>query len=100
MGKKTSYKRLKGSQSLRQRLVLSTLASTPVLIDDIRADDTMPGLRPHEISLLRLLERICDDCVVEINETGEFFIIIFIFSLKICAFGFLNFLIIKFLFTY
>ncbi|ESR37328.1 hypothetical protein CICLE_v10028663mg [Citrus x clementina] len=70
MGKKTSYKRLKGSQSLRQRLVLSTLASTPVLIDDIRADDTMPGLRPHEISLLRLLERICDDCVVEINETG------------------------------
>ncbi|KAF8399415.1 hypothetical protein HHK36_015280 [Tetracentron sinense] len=67
---KTSYMRLKGSQQLRQRLLLSTLSATPVLIEDIRADDTWPGLRPHEVSLLRLLEKISDDCVVEINETG------------------------------
>ncbi|OVA00309.1 RNA 3'-terminal phosphate cyclase [Macleaya cordata] len=67
---KTSYMRLKGSQHLRQRLLLSTLAATPILIDEIRPDDTWPGLRPHEISLLRLLEKISDDCVVEINETG------------------------------
>ncbi|XP_047311107.1 probable RNA 3'-terminal phosphate cyclase-like protein [Impatiens glandulifera] len=65
-----SYLRLKGSKCLRQRLLLSTLSSTPVLIEDIRAEDSFPGLRPHEVSLLRLLEMICDDCVVEINETG------------------------------
>ncbi|KAM7529042.1 hypothetical protein LguiB_032452 [Lonicera macranthoides] len=67
---KTSYLRVKGSQNLRQRLLLSTLSTTPILIDDIRADATWPGLRPHEVSFLRLLELICDDCVVEINETG------------------------------
>ncbi|KAJ7981241.1 RNA 3'-terminal phosphate cyclase-like protein [Quillaja saponaria] len=67
---KTTYKRIKGSQNLRQRLLLATLSSTPVLIEDIRADETWPGLQKHEVSLLRLIEKICDDCVVEINETG------------------------------
>ncbi|XP_057446869.1 probable RNA 3'-terminal phosphate cyclase-like protein isoform X2 [Lotus japonicus] len=67
---KTSYKRLKGSQSFRQRLLLATLSSTPILIEDIRADETWPGLRSHEILLLRLFDTICDDCLVEINETG------------------------------
>ncbi|KAL6960710.1 hypothetical protein U1Q18_038473 [Sarracenia purpurea var. burkii] len=67
---KTSFLRLKGSKNLRHRLLLSTLVSTPVLIEDIHADETWPGLRPHEVSFLRLLEKICDDCVVEINETG------------------------------
>ncbi|XP_010273558.1 PREDICTED: probable RNA 3'-terminal phosphate cyclase-like protein [Nelumbo nucifera] len=67
---KTSYMRLKGSQQFRQRLLLSTLSATPVIIEDIRPDDSWPGLRSHEISFLRLLEKITDDCVVEINETG------------------------------
>ncbi|KAL0377507.1 UNVERIFIED_CONTAM: putative RNA 3'-terminal phosphate cyclase-like protein [Sesamum radiatum] len=67
---KLSYMKLKGSQNLRLRLLLSTLSSTPILIDDIRADATWPGLRPHEVSFLRLLEKVSDDCVVEINETG------------------------------
>ncbi|XP_048438476.1 probable RNA 3'-terminal phosphate cyclase-like protein isoform X2 [Pyrus x bretschneideri] len=67
---KASYKRLTGSQNLRQRLVLAAVASTPVLIEDIRAEETWPGLRPHEVSFLRLLEKVSDDCVVEINETG------------------------------
>ncbi|KAG5060739.1 hypothetical protein JHK87_001768 [Glycine soja] len=62
--------RLKGSRSFRQRLLLSTLSSTPILIEDIRADETWPGLRNHEISLLRLFETVCDDCHVEINETA------------------------------
>ncbi|EPS72448.1 hypothetical protein M569_02311 [Genlisea aurea] len=67
---KIPYMRLKGSRSLRLRLLLSTLSSTPILIEDIHAEDTWPGLRPHEVSLLRLLEKVSDDCVVEINETG------------------------------
>ncbi|KAD6796691.1 hypothetical protein E3N88_07587 [Mikania micrantha] len=61
---------LKGSQNLRQRLLLSTLSSTPILIEDIRADATWPGLLSHEVSFLRLLETVSDDCHVEINETG------------------------------
>lgn len=71
---KISYMKLKGSQNLRLRLLLSTLSSIPVLIEDIRADATWPGLRPHEVSFLRLLEKVCDDCVVEINETGNCYV--------------------------
>ncbi|XP_073146314.1 probable RNA 3'-terminal phosphate cyclase-like protein [Henckelia pumila] len=67
---KTSYTKLKGSQNFRLRLLLSTLSSTPILIEDIRANATWPGLRRHEISFLRLLEKISDSCDVEINETG------------------------------
>ncbi|XVF00289.1 hypothetical protein REPUB_Repub03eG0272100 [Reevesia pubescens] len=67
---KIPYKRLKGSQNLRQRLLLATLNSTPILIEDIHADETLPGLRPHEISLIRLFEKLTDDCTIEINETG------------------------------
>ncbi|XP_052195090.1 probable RNA 3'-terminal phosphate cyclase-like protein [Diospyros lotus] len=70
---KTNYMRIKGSQNLRQRLLLSSLASIPILVEDIRVDESWPGLRPHEVSFLRLLEKICDDCVVEINETGTKF---------------------------
>ncbi|KAL8471521.1 hypothetical protein ACS0TY_028964 [Phlomoides rotata] len=68
---KTSYMRLKGSNNLRLRLLLSMLSSTPILVEDIRVDSTWPGLRPHEVSFLRLLEKVCDDCTVEINETGR-----------------------------
>ncbi|CAO2818071.1 unnamed protein product [Amaranthus hypochondriacus] len=67
---KTKYVKLQGSQNLRLRLLLSTLSSTPILIDDIRSNHTIPGLRPHEVSFLRLIETVCDDCTVEINETG------------------------------
>ena len=83
---KTKYVKLQGSQSLRLRLLLSTLSSTPILIDDIRSNHTIPGLRPHEVSFLRLIETVCDDCTVEINETGtalyypcQFKIVLFIF---------------------
>jgi RNA 3'-terminal phosphate cyclase-like protein len=62
--------RFKGAEHFRQRLVLSTLSGRPIRIDDIRAADQAPGLRDHEASLLRLLEKLCDGVVVEINETG------------------------------
>ncbi|KAL0558928.1 hypothetical protein IC582_003516 [Cucumis melo] len=67
---KTKYKELRGSQILRQKLVLATLSRTPVRIDDIRPNTISPGLRPYEKSLLDLLEKICDDCFIDINETG------------------------------
>ncbi|PNW79091.1 hypothetical protein CHLRE_09g400367v5 [Chlamydomonas reinhardtii] len=63
--------RFKGSQHFRQRLVCSTLSGRPIRIDDIRAaDPESPGLREFEASFLRLLEKLTNGCVVEINETG------------------------------
>ncbi|KAI9074237.1 hypothetical protein K1719_043802 [Acacia pycnantha] len=59
---KKDYKRLKGCQSFRQRFVLATLSGTSIIIEDIRVDETLPGLLKHEVSFLRLLEKICDGC--------------------------------------
>ncbi|RZC56750.1 hypothetical protein C5167_015597 [Papaver somniferum] len=64
------YMKLKGGRHFRQRLVLSTLSGTPISIEEIRADETWPGLRSHEIKLLRLIELISDGGAVVINETG------------------------------
>ena len=63
--------RFKGSAHLRQRLLLSTLTGRGIRVDDIRADDQSPGLRDYEASLLRLLEKVTNGCVIEINETGD-----------------------------
>jgi RNA 3'-terminal phosphate cyclase len=52
-------------------MVLATLTSSTVTIVDIRADGT-PGLREHEVSLLRLIDKISDHSDIEINETGTF----------------------------
>ena len=76
---KTTYMKLKGSQNLRLHLLLATLFVTPVLIKDIRHEDTLTGLRSYEVSLLRLFEEVCDDCVVKINNTKEV-IYVFLFS--------------------
>jgi hypothetical protein len=62
--------KFRGCSSFRQRLLLSTLSGRAVRIDDIRADDASPGLRDFEASFLRLLEKLTNGCVVEINETG------------------------------
>ncbi|CAH2072204.1 unnamed protein product [Thlaspi arvense] len=67
---KIAFKRVKGSKSLRQRLLLSALSLKPIIIDEIRADDMIPGLRPHEMSLIRLFDAVSDDSIIEVNETG------------------------------
>ena len=63
--------RFAGSEHFRQRLVCSTLSGKAIRIDDIRAQDQNPGLRDYEASLLRLLEKVTNGCIIEINETGE-----------------------------
>lgn len=85
MGNKddTGYKTLKGSKNFRQRLLLATLTSTPIIIEDIRTDETWPGLRNYEISLLRLFESVCDDFKVKINETGNCFLFIYLVFLVV-----------------
>lgn len=62
--------RFKGSRHFRQRLLLSTLSQRSIIIEDIRSDESPPGLKSFEISLLRLIEKISDDGRVVINETG------------------------------
>jgi RNA 3'-terminal phosphate cyclase-like protein len=62
--------RFRGARQLRQRLVFATLAGRSIRVDGIRSDDPAPGLRDYEASLLRLLEKVTNGCLVEINETG------------------------------
>ncbi|KAJ1292874.1 hypothetical protein BS78_01G023700 [Paspalum vaginatum] len=62
--------RFSGSRHFRQRMVLATLTSKAVTIVDIRSGDAAPGLRPHEISLLRLIDKISDRHTIDLNETG------------------------------
>lgn len=60
----------KGSSYLRQRLVQSTLSGKSVKIIEIRSNDDEPGLKEFEVNLIRLLDKITNGTVVELNETG------------------------------
>jgi len=59
-------------KSLAHRLVLSTLTGRAIHISQIRpTSPSDPGLAPHEISLLRLLEAVTDGSHIEISYTGS-----------------------------
>lgn len=60
----------KGSSFFRQRLILSVLSGKPVRILDIRSLQDEPGLHEFEINLIRLLDKITNGTVIELNETG------------------------------
>ncbi|KAI4217177.1 MAG: hypothetical protein LQ351_000486 [Letrouitia transgressa] len=58
-------------RALAQRLVLSTLTGRPVHISQIRPSSPLnPGLEPHEVSFLRLLESVTNGSVIEISYSG------------------------------
>mmetsp|Transcript_609 Transcript_609/g.959 ORF Transcript_609/g.959 Transcript_609/m.959 type:complete len:446 (+) Transcript_609:119-1456(+) len=60
-----------GATQFRLRLVTSLLSSRPLLLRNIRSDDLdAPGLREHEASFLRLLDRMTNGTRIEINATG------------------------------
>eukprot|EP00580_Thalassiosira_gravida_P010740 CAMPEP_0201644916 /NCGR_PEP_ID=MMETSP0493-20130528/31064_1 /ASSEMBLY_ACC=CAM_ASM_000838 /TAXON_ID=420259 /ORGANISM="Thalassiosira gravida, Strain GMp14c1" /LENGTH=432 /DNA_ID=CAMNT_0048119731 /DNA_START=75 /DNA_END=1373 /DNA_ORIENTATION=+ len=60
-----------GATQFRLRLVTSLLSSRPLLLRNIRSDDLdAPGLREHEASFLRLLDRMTNGTKIEINATG------------------------------
>ncbi|KAH8344705.1 hypothetical protein KR067_003897 [Drosophila pandora] len=61
----------RGSNFLKQRLILSCLSGKPVKITQIRSEDeTAPGLREYEISLIRLLDKITNGTKIELNPAG------------------------------
>lgn len=61
----------KTHQSLAHRLILSTLTGRAVHISQIRpSSHTEPGLAPHEISFLRLLDAVTNGSSFEISYTG------------------------------
>lgn len=63
--------RFTGHQFLIYRLVLSTLIGRAVHISQIRSSSpTKPGLAPHEVSFLRLLETVTNGSHIEISYTG------------------------------
>lgn len=58
-------------KSLTHRLVLSTLSGRAIQISQIRPSSTTnPGLGPHEVSFLRLLEAVTNGSHIEISYTG------------------------------
>ncbi|KAI0889992.1 18S rRNA biogenesis protein [Annulohypoxylon maeteangense] len=60
-----------GHKSFTQRLVLSTLTGRPIHISKIRSNSpTNPGLAPHEVSFLRLLEAVTNGSSMQISYTG------------------------------
>ena len=58
-------------KAFTHRLVLSTLTGRAIHISQIRpSSPTNPGLTPHEISFLRLLEAVTNGSHIEISYTG------------------------------
>jgi RNA 3'-terminal phosphate cyclase-like protein len=65
-----SYLSFNGHHHLSTRLVLSTLTGKPIHVTKIRNTALPPGLIPHEISLLRLLDAVTNGTHIEFNSTG------------------------------
>ncbi|KAJ4173686.1 hypothetical protein NW754_012681 [Fusarium falciforme] len=65
------FLRFTGHRHFTQRLILSTLTGRPVHISKIRSTSpTNPGLAPHEISFLRLLEAVTNGSSMQISYSG------------------------------
>ena len=63
--------RFKSQKSFAHRLVLATLTGKAIHISQIRPNShSNPGLAPHEISFLRLLEAVTNGSHIEISYTG------------------------------
>ncbi|EGO52983.1 hypothetical protein NEUTE1DRAFT_133500 [Neurospora tetrasperma FGSC 2508] len=70
-GEKTDFIRFTGHRAFTHRIVLSTLTGRPVHISKIRSSSaTHPGLAPHEVSFLRLIEAITNGSVIDVSYSG------------------------------
>ncbi|CAG8511708.1 19173_t:CDS:2 [Gigaspora rosea] len=66
----TKILKFSGHNYFRQRLVLATLSGKTVKIDKIRSDDNDPGLKDFEANFLRLLDKVTNGSIIEINYSG------------------------------
>ncbi|KAF4122444.1 RNA 3'-terminal phosphate cyclase-like protein [Geosmithia morbida] len=65
------FLRFTGHRSFARRLTLATLTGRPIHISKIRSSSpTNPGLAPHEVSFLRLLEAVTNGSSMQISFTG------------------------------
>ncbi|VUC33841.1 unnamed protein product [Clonostachys rosea] len=65
------FLRFTSHRAFAQRLTISTLTGRPVHISKIRSSSpTNPGLAPHEVSFLRLLETVTNGSSMQISYTG------------------------------
>ena len=61
----------RGAEGFRQRLVLATLSGRSVRISHIRSNaEEAVGLSDYEASFVRLLEKVTNGSLIEINHTG------------------------------
>jgi len=67
---KNRFQEYKGSNFLRQRLVLATITGKGVRISNIRTRDDDPGLQEAEAGFVRLLDKMTNGSKIEVNETG------------------------------
>ncbi|CAF9909706.1 MAG: hypothetical protein GOMPHAMPRED_006845 [Gomphillus americanus] len=59
------------TENFTLRLVLASLTGRSIQISQIRPESTSnPGLTPHEISFLRLLEAVTNGSVIDVSMTG------------------------------
>eukprot|EP00920_Eleutheroschizon_duboscqi_P014554 GHVT01033811.1.p1 GENE.GHVT01033811.1~~GHVT01033811.1.p1 ORF type:complete len:514 (+),score=106.32 GHVT01033811.1:1507-3048(+) len=70
----SSYLSYFGSNFFRQRLAFSTLSGRPIKISKIGIERQKEkgggGIRKHEASLLRLLDKISDGCSISVDPSG------------------------------
>lgn len=59
-----------GHKHLRQLLTLSLLSGRQIIVKNIRAHHSNPGLLPYEINLLELIEKVTNGCQMSISKTG------------------------------
>ena len=68
---KSEFLRFTGHRGFARRLVLATLTGRSVHISKIRSSSpNHPGLAPHEISFLRLLEAVTNGSVIDVSYSG------------------------------
>ena len=56
-----------GGQIVRSAVTLSCITKTPILIENIRKNRRVPGLRPQHIMAIKILSRICNARIQGLN---------------------------------
>ncbi|HXV65722.1 MAG TPA: RNA 3'-terminal phosphate cyclase [Nitrosopumilaceae archaeon] len=56
-----------GGQIVRSAVTLSSITKTPIIIENIRQNRKIPGLRPQHLTAIKILAQICDADVYGLN---------------------------------